>query len=1180
VSSPDDPLERAAEAMAARILRGEPGPGAHDHGQPGHQHRSAALPESVLAACEGPSSGLALVPGLRARLEHHLGADLGGVRVRQDSAAARAAQDLGARAFTSGATIYLAAGASAADVRLMAHEVTHVVQQRAAPAARPTVMRALSDYLPDVSVSDLIPDWVLDGVRSLIRATPGYLALSYLTGQDPLTGVPVTADPAALVESVLSYGPFGAAASQVLQAVNVLSDVAGILSSGLAAHNLTVARVRRDIGSALHEFTLDNGISGNVAVVRRYLDAILSDLMSFVAAIADQVIALVRAAAARVAEPLLQTPQIAPVWNLARKVLHYDPLRGEPVAAPTVEIIADFLHLIGQDERLAQMRERGTLQQTADWVDTQITTFLGILADLRDLFGRAWDAIKPENLPGLLDRLPPLAQQAFGLIRRIGAFGTTLIVKVLELVKQSLLAWLSENAHRLPGFQLLTVILGANPVTGEVVPRTAENLIKGFITLLPGGEATYDQLAKSGVIASAAAEVDAAITELAITPEMISRLFHGIWDSLSLDDLLRPLAAIERVLAVFGEPLGRLIRFAGVVVKVVITLILRLMNFPSDLLSSIITQSLQAIEDIRRDPVGFLKNMLQAVKLGFMLFFDHIGPHLLNGLTGWLFRGLSGLGITIPADLTLKSVLDLVLQVLGITAEKLWTKLGEQIGPENVARIRAALNVLTGVWEFVKDVQENGIGAVWKFLTDQLSGLWTTLLGMATDWIMKTVIGKVTVKLLSFLDPTGVMAVINSFVAFFNAVQSAIEYLRDMLEIVNRWVSTLAAIAAGNVMPGAQMLEQALAAAVPVAIGFLANQVGLGSIPDMVVEVIGRLRELVDKAIDWLIGKAVALGKAALNALGLGRKEEPMASGVLGRAQQELKRRLNGHEHPDQFRAIVEEVRTELAPAGLAGLQLSGPASDGEYELSAAASPWQLLSRVRILDPTDDIRAVLRVTLHVADASAAFGQSAGLRPFGETVRGGTAAEREELERGGQPMEPAPPAARKTPSGLRPASRRPSGGVIEEPAPGSTRLELLTFNTGERGLGKNTSHAEYQLWAYLNRNRAMAASVTAVEATINKSPCLWCTPTLTQVAELTPAADPRHLIWIIPWRGTGQRKNATTTDSLRAIGGWTLNSYDIPPESPQEAAQQELQIDKWETVIEKAHTAHTGPAAKP
>jgi hypothetical protein len=115
-----------------------------------------------------------------------------------------------------------------------------------------------------------------------------------------------------------------------------------------------------------------------------------------------------------------------------------------------------------------------------------------------------------------------------------------------------------------------------------------------------------------------------------------------------------------------------------------------------------------------------------------------------------------------------------------------------------------------------------------------------------------------------------VMAVVNSFIAFFNAVQSAIEYIRDILEIVNQYVTTLAQIAAGNITPGAQMLEQGLAAAIPIAIGFLANQVGIGNIPDKIVEIIGRLREIIDQAIDWLIQQALRLGGAALNALGIG----------------------------------------------------------------------------------------------------------------------------------------------------------------------------------------------------------------------------------------------------------------------------------------------------------------------
>ena len=92
--------------------------------------------------------------------------------------------------------------------------------------------------------------------------------------------------------------------------------------------------------------------------------------------------------------------------------------------------------------------------------------------------------------------LESLAERAFGLVPRIAAFAATLILKILELVKNALLGWLSEHAHSIPGFHLLTVILGQNPFTGEVVLRTAENLIKGFITLMPGGEETYEQLGR------------------------------------------------------------------------------------------------------------------------------------------------------------------------------------------------------------------------------------------------------------------------------------------------------------------------------------------------------------------------------------------------------------------------------------------------------------------------------------------------------------------------------------------------------------------------------------------------------------------------------------------------------------------------------------------------------------
>ena len=299
------------------------------------------------------------------------------------------------------------------------------------------------------------------------------------------------------------------------------------------------------------------------------------------------------------------------------------------------------------------MEERGTLQETADWLDTQLATFASLVVELGVLFSDAWAAIQPENLPDLFTNLEALAQRAFGLVVRVGDFAATLMVKILELVKDALLGWLSEDAHGIPGFHLLTVILGENPFTGEEVLRTAENLIKGFITLLPGGEAIYDQLAESGVIASAAERIESAMERLGISPELITGIFLGIWDTLTLDDLLDPIGAFGRVLALFGEPLlaarrvrrrrhrGR--RDADPAAD----------ELPVELLGSIISNTMQAIADIKRDPVGFLLNMLEALKAGFTGFFDNIVTYLLDGLVAWLFRGLGQLGITIPTDFSL-----------------------------------------------------------------------------------------------------------------------------------------------------------------------------------------------------------------------------------------------------------------------------------------------------------------------------------------------------------------------------------------------------------------------------------------------------------------------------------------------------------------------------------------------
>ncbi|HKH50004.1 MAG TPA: DUF4157 domain-containing protein [Thermoanaerobaculia bacterium] len=79
------------------------------------------------------SPGRPLEPEKRASMESRFGHDFGHVRVHTDARAAESARAVSARAYTVGNHIAFAPGAAAGG-RLLAHELTHVLQQRNAPS--------------------------------------------------------------------------------------------------------------------------------------------------------------------------------------------------------------------------------------------------------------------------------------------------------------------------------------------------------------------------------------------------------------------------------------------------------------------------------------------------------------------------------------------------------------------------------------------------------------------------------------------------------------------------------------------------------------------------------------------------------------------------------------------------------------------------------------------------------------------------------------------------------------------------------------------------------------------------------------------------------------------------------------------------------------------------------------
>ncbi|MDO4726377.1 MAG: T6SS effector amidase Tae4 family protein [Porphyromonadaceae bacterium] len=105
--------------------------------------------ESGIHASRG--GGQPLPTDLRARMESGFGTDFSGVRLHTGSAAETMSSDLNAKAFTYGNDIYFNRGQYSPDTtagqHLIAHELTHVVQQSGKVGRKPTG-KSLSDNYP------------------------------------------------------------------------------------------------------------------------------------------------------------------------------------------------------------------------------------------------------------------------------------------------------------------------------------------------------------------------------------------------------------------------------------------------------------------------------------------------------------------------------------------------------------------------------------------------------------------------------------------------------------------------------------------------------------------------------------------------------------------------------------------------------------------------------------------------------------------------------------------------------------------------------------------------------------------------------------------------------------------------------------------------------------------------
>ena len=152
VGATDDPLEQEADEMANRVMRMPEMPFiqkkcAHCEAEEKAQRKPLASfiqkkgSETGTTASDTVSSSISVTKGggsslpatTRSFMESRFGADFSGVHIHTGDYAVQLSRDLNAHAFTTGNDIYFNSGnfspESSSGKQLLAHELTHVVQQ-------------------------------------------------------------------------------------------------------------------------------------------------------------------------------------------------------------------------------------------------------------------------------------------------------------------------------------------------------------------------------------------------------------------------------------------------------------------------------------------------------------------------------------------------------------------------------------------------------------------------------------------------------------------------------------------------------------------------------------------------------------------------------------------------------------------------------------------------------------------------------------------------------------------------------------------------------------------------------------------------------------------------------------------------------------------------------------------
>jgi hypothetical protein len=440
-------------------------------------------------AGRSPSSGGAPLPTpVASAISGSLGVDVSPVRVHTDTTATNANQAFSSRAFAYGSDVFLGQGERATNLPLMAHEVTHVVQQQGAPRVQLftsggndphereahqasaavvsgtpyTVREHTTPRVQRLGISDVL-DYFADKANNI----PGFRMFTIVLGVNPINMSSVDRSAANILRAVVELLPGGHLITEALDKYGVFDKVGNWIEQQIKSLGMTGAMFKKAIGDFLDSLGWrDIFHLGSVwERAKRIFTEPITRLIDFGKSLVAGIIKFIKDA---ILMPLAKLAQGTRGWDLLIAVLGKNPITGEAVPRNANTLIPGFLKLIGQEEIWENMKKSNAISRAWAWFQTALSGLLGFVMQIPGLFISALRSLEIIDIVVLPRAFVKIATVFGNFIGRFISWAGGMIWKLLEIIFQvvSPRAW---GYIQKTGAALKSILKNPLPFVGNLV---------------------------------------------------------------------------------------------------------------------------------------------------------------------------------------------------------------------------------------------------------------------------------------------------------------------------------------------------------------------------------------------------------------------------------------------------------------------------------------------------------------------------------------------------------------------------------------------------------------------------------------------------------------------------------------------------------------------------------------